>query len=296
MPRRFPISPGPRSAYGETRVIEPVLQLQDERNFQKSMHADRFSAGQGQCRRCERPSARGGRRRTNFSRARRGAGQRGAGRTQAGGKGARAHRQELQYLRSRHEHEPARQDPRSRHSGHSHGLSSAFTASTISEQKNLYWRSGQKIMAAARLIKRASAASFPSISRTSGADPIRSLRIFSSRRWTASPFSSSRSTSTAPMQERSRRIEAFLDSLAQAGRQDQDAAPALRVAAHGSLERKKVFLPPMTDHAHALAAAFRACGVEAEVLPESDDETVRIGREYYFGPRMLSAGADHRRS
>ncbi len=50
----------------------------------------------------------------------------------------------------------------------------------------------------------------------------------------------------------------------------------------------------MTDHAHALAAAFRACGVEAEVLPESDDETVRIGREHSSGrecyPLALTTG------
>jgi predicted nucleotide-binding protein (sugar kinase/HSP70/actin superfamily) len=50
----------------------------------------------------------------------------------------------------------------------------------------------------------------------------------------------------------------------------------------------------MTDHAHALAAAFRACGADAEVLPESDDETVRIGREHSSGrecfPLVLTVG------
>lgn len=50
----------------------------------------------------------------------------------------------------------------------------------------------------------------------------------------------------------------------------------------------------MADHAHALAAAFRACDVEAEVLPESDDETVRIGRQYTSGrecyPLALTTG------
>ena len=50
----------------------------------------------------------------------------------------------------------------------------------------------------------------------------------------------------------------------------------------------------MTDHAHALAAAYRACGVNAEVLPESDEETVRIGREHSSGrecyPLALTTG------
>ena len=50
----------------------------------------------------------------------------------------------------------------------------------------------------------------------------------------------------------------------------------------------------MADHAHALAAAFRACGVESEVLPESDVETMRIGKQYSSGrecyPLALTTG------
>jgi predicted nucleotide-binding protein (sugar kinase/HSP70/actin superfamily) len=50
----------------------------------------------------------------------------------------------------------------------------------------------------------------------------------------------------------------------------------------------------MTDHAYTLSAAFRACGVDTEVLPESDDETVRIGRKYSSGrecyPLALTTG------
>ena len=39
----------------------------------------------------------------------------------------------------------------------------------------------------------------------------------------------------------------------------------------------------MSDHAHALAAAFGRCGVDAEVLPESDRETVELGMKYASG-------------
>jgi predicted nucleotide-binding protein (sugar kinase/HSP70/actin superfamily) len=50
----------------------------------------------------------------------------------------------------------------------------------------------------------------------------------------------------------------------------------------------------MADHAHAVAAAFRACGVDAEVLPDSDQESVRIGREHSSGrecfPLALTTG------
>jgi predicted nucleotide-binding protein (sugar kinase/HSP70/actin superfamily) len=50
----------------------------------------------------------------------------------------------------------------------------------------------------------------------------------------------------------------------------------------------------MTDHAHVIAGAFRACGVASDVLPESDNETVRIGREFSSGrecyPLALTTG------
>jgi predicted nucleotide-binding protein (sugar kinase/HSP70/actin superfamily) len=39
----------------------------------------------------------------------------------------------------------------------------------------------------------------------------------------------------------------------------------------------------MSDHAYALKSAFIACGVPAEVLPESDDETLVWGRKFTNG-------------
>jgi predicted nucleotide-binding protein (sugar kinase/HSP70/actin superfamily) len=39
----------------------------------------------------------------------------------------------------------------------------------------------------------------------------------------------------------------------------------------------------MSDHAFALAAAFHHCGIDAEVLPESDKKTADIGRKYVSG-------------
>jgi len=39
----------------------------------------------------------------------------------------------------------------------------------------------------------------------------------------------------------------------------------------------------MSDHAFAIAAAFEHCGVNAEVLPESDKKTTDLGRKYVSG-------------
>jgi predicted nucleotide-binding protein (sugar kinase/HSP70/actin superfamily) len=90
------------------------------------------------------------------------------------------------------------------------------------------------------------------------------------------------------------RIEAFLDSLDNAGQSKPRGPFLVQSRSIGTLRTKKVYFPPMTDHAHALSAAFRACGVETEVLPESDDETVRIGRKHSSGrecyPLALTTG------
>ncbi|HSQ78795.1 MAG TPA: CoA activase, partial [Nitrospirota bacterium] len=92
------------------------------------------------------------------------------------------------------------------------------------------------------------------------------------------------------------RIEAFLDSLNNVKEGRPSAPPFILNKGNGSRAHrpKRVYFPPMTDHAFALAAAFRACDVEAEVLPESDDETVRIGREHTSGrecyPLALTTG------
>ena len=61
-----------------------------------------------------------------------------------------------------------------------------------------------------------------------------------------------------------------------------------------SLTRRTVLVPNMADHAYGLAAAFQACGVPAEVLPEPDEETLFWGRKFTSGkecyPLILTTG------
>ena len=89
------------------------------------------------------------------------------------------------------------------------------------------------------------------------------------------------------------RLEAFLDSLKNAPPKPQ----APRVVRRRNIKTmgRKVFIPPMTDHSVGIAAAFRACGGEAEVMPESDARTLELGRKYTSGQGMLPLRADHRR-
>ena len=89
------------------------------------------------------------------------------------------------------------------------------------------------------------------------------------------------------------RIEAFLDSVR--GKFLKPPKPPRRYRRKVKPEEGRVlYIPHMADHAYALAAAFRACGVNAVVLPESDEESLKLGRKYTSGkecyPAVLTTG------
>jgi predicted nucleotide-binding protein (sugar kinase/HSP70/actin superfamily) len=44
-----------------------------------------------------------------------------------------------------------------------------------------------------------------------------------------------------------------------------------------------VYIPRMSDHAFGLASAFKACGLDSEVMDAPDIETVKVGRRYVSG-------------
>lgn len=58
--------------------------------------------------------------------------------------------------------------------------------------------------------------------------------------------------------------------------------------------KRTIYVPRMGDHAFALRAALVANGVPAEVFPESDDETLELGRKFTCGkecyPCILTTG------
>ncbi len=164
----------------------------------------------------------------------------------------------------------------------------------LSGHENMYWRSGQKIIAAARFI-REHPNLYPVYITNFGCGPDSFITHFFRQEMGGKPFLQLEIDEHSADAGAITRIEAFLDSLKNAGNNYKT-----RVSVHvpkrsnGSLSAKKVLFPRMTDHAFALAAAFRACGVDADVLPESDDETLRLGREFSSGrecyPLALTTG------
>ncbi|MDR2302240.1 MAG: acyl-CoA dehydratase activase-related protein, partial [Deltaproteobacteria bacterium] len=98
------------------------------------------------------------------------------------------------------------------------------------------------------------------------------------------------------------RLEAFLDSLA--ARKARDAAGGKKglnfhplrpiKCIRGPKPHQTIYIPPMCDHTKTMAAAFRAAGISAEALPESDQTTVELGRAQTSGkecyPLILCVG------
>ena len=159
--------------------------------------------------------------------------------------------------------------------------------------ENMYWLSGQKIMAAGRII-REHPNLYPVYITNFGCGPDSFITHFFRHEMSGKPFLQLEIDEHSADAGAITRIEAFLDSLNNAGQGKPRVPFSVQNRSNGTLRTKKVYFPPMTDHAHALSAAFRACGVETEVLPESDDETVRIGRKHSSGrecyPLALTTG------
>lgn len=159
------------------------------------------------------------------------------------------------------------------------------------DMDEMYWRSGQKIIAAARLLKDHPDL-YPVYITNFGCGPDSFISHFFRGEMGGKPFLQLEIDEHSADAGAITRIEAFLDSLGNGttGR-PATSVPLRELATH---HKRKVYLPPMTDHAYALAAVFRACGVESEVLPESDAETVRIGKQFSSGrecfPLALTTG------
>ena len=158
----------------------------------------------------------------------------------------------------------------------------------------MYWRSGQKILAAARFLRQHPDL-HPVYITNYGCGPDSFISHFFRTEMAGKPYLQLEVDEHSADAGAITRIEAFLDSLRNVRGEPPRRSPAVRPKARtGAANRKKVYVPPMADHAHAVAAAFRACGVDAEVLPESDQESVRIGKEHTSGrecfPLALTTG------
>ncbi|NWF94300.1 MAG: CoA activase [Syntrophaceae bacterium] len=158
------------------------------------------------------------------------------------------------------------------------------------EIREMYWRYGQRILSAAKIIKE-DPRLFGVYITNFGCGPDSFISHFFRDLSRGKPYLQLEIDEHSADAGAVTRCEAFLDSLKNV--KAEKVVPIKREAPRTD-RTKKIYIPYMCDHSFAVAAAFRACGVEAEVFPESDEETLYWGRKLTSGkecyPCILTTG------
>ncbi|HEX8947336.1 MAG TPA: acyl-CoA dehydratase activase [Dissulfurispiraceae bacterium] len=184
---------------------------------------------------------------------------------------------------------------------------------------NMYWRSGQKILKAARIIRNTPGLYAIYLGNFSCGPDSFILKYFK-KEMEGKPFLHIEIDEHSADAGAITRCEAFLDSIEQqtkgsnklqvTSNESPPPRPPLtrggsslsdppfgkggREGGYSSLKKRTVYIPRMGAHAFALKAAFEHCGISSEVLPESDKESVDIGRKYVSGkecyPYLITTG------
>jgi len=150
---------------------------------------------------------------------------------------------------------------------------------------NMYWKSGQKMLQAAKLIRNHPLLYALYIGNFSCGPDSFILKYFEEE-MKGKPYLYIEIDEHSAAAGTITRCEAFIDSIANKTVDSQQSiVRSLRKTVDYRLSTKKcmIYIPHMSDHAFAIAAAFEHCGVDAHVLPESDKETTDLGRKYISG-------------
>jgi len=166
--------------------------------------------------------------------------------------------------------------------------------SSDSELRHMYWRSGQKILAAAPVIARNPRLHAVYITNF-GCGPDSFIIKHFKRALQGKPFL------TLELDEHTAdagvltRLEAFMESLPRVAAAST-MKPALRQPRVSSAapNGRILYIPYLDDHGSALAAALRFFGVRAEALPMADEESIAAARPFTSGkecyPCILTTG------
>jgi predicted CoA-substrate-specific enzyme activase len=158
------------------------------------------------------------------------------------------------------------------------------------EIQEMYWRYGQKILAAGKIIKEDPRLYGVYITNF-GCGPDSFITHFFRDLSKEKPYLQLEIDEHSADAGAITRCEAFLDSLKHV---KSEKAIAFRKEKAKTDRTKKIYIPYMCDHSFAVASAFEACGVDADVFPESDEETLYWGRKLTSGkecyPCILTTG------
>ncbi len=158
-----------------------------------------------------------------------------------------------------------------------------------SDWPDMYWRSGQRILKAARVIKK-NKLLYPIFIGNFSCGPDSFIQKFFEKELSRKPYLYVEIDEHSADAGAITRCEAFLDSIdaqISAGKTEyREIHIPQKVefsVKQSSGKQRTVYLPRMSDHAFALKGAFEHCGIPAEVLPETDAEALEFGRRYVSG-------------
>jgi predicted CoA-substrate-specific enzyme activase len=157
---------------------------------------------------------------------------------------------------------------------------------------NMYWKYGQKILATSEILKKHKNL-FGIYVSNFGCGPDSFILHFFKKNLEDRPYLMIELDEHSADAGVITRCEAFLDSLKKY--QPQEEKPSLLKQKVISYEDHRVlYIPYMCDHAFAFKSAMNACGQEAYVLEESDENTLILGRKFTSGrecyPCILTTG------
>ncbi len=164
----------------------------------------------------------------------------------------------------------------------------------VDDWEDMYWKSGQKIYSAAHIVR--NDPRLHAIYITNFAcGPDSFILHFFNEKMRGKPYLQIEVDEHSADVGAITRLEAFLDSLKniQDGRMQEERKPKTVVMTKDA-DHRKVYVPYMAEQAFALVGAFQSCGIDAEVTPRSNSETVFWGRKFTSGkecyPCILTTG------
>ena len=147
------------------------------------------------------------------------------------------------------------------------------------EIREMYWQYGQKILAAGKIVKEDPRLYAVYITNF-GCGPDSFISHFFRDLSRGKPYLQLEIDEHSADAGAITRCEAFLDSLKNV---KAEKTPSRKRGKVKTDRNKKIYVPYMCDHSFPVVAAFKACGVESEVIPESDGETLAWGRKLTSG-------------
>lgn len=159
---------------------------------------------------------------------------------------------------------------------------------------DMYWRCGQKILSAARFIRNDDRLHAIYVTNF-GCGPDSFISRYFEEEMKGKPYLQIEIDEHSADAGAVTRCEAFVESL----RNIESPREGVPEKARGVLKDRvkkgrRVFLPPMSDHIKAISSALQFFGVDSEVLPMHDQESLELGKRHSTGkecyPYVLTTG------